>query len=144
MNYAEKLRDPRWQKKRLEILERDNFCCRECGDKKTELHVHHLIYFSKTEPWDFPNCCLVTVCKNCHKTRQSFEQQWKSVASNRSTSFLAASHYLLSCILSVTTEDYFLSLLCAEAEKLHDDSEGLLGPKEMLDHFREKYSKGTF
>ena len=33
MGYSEKLKDPRWQKKRLEILERDNFRCQYCGDK---------------------------------------------------------------------------------------------------------------
>jgi hypothetical protein len=25
--YSDKLKDPRWQKKRLQIMERDNWCC---------------------------------------------------------------------------------------------------------------------
>lgn len=32
MTYSQKLRDPRWQKKRLEILERDSFTCQHCHD----------------------------------------------------------------------------------------------------------------
>jgi len=41
--YRRKLADPRWQKKRLEILERDGFECNSCGDSSTELHVHHTL-----------------------------------------------------------------------------------------------------
>jgi hypothetical protein len=67
MTYAEKLKDPRWQKKRLEILERDDFTCQICNDNKTELHVHHLYYVNDREPWDYKNESLVSLCKNCHK-----------------------------------------------------------------------------
>lgn len=42
--YSEKLKDPRWQKKRLEILNRDEFACRFCGDNKSTLNVHHISY----------------------------------------------------------------------------------------------------
>ena len=42
--YAEKFKDPRWQKKRLEILERDDFSCRVCYDASNTLHVHHCFY----------------------------------------------------------------------------------------------------
>ena len=32
MKYSEKLRDPRWQKARLKVLERDNWTCVNCGE----------------------------------------------------------------------------------------------------------------
>lgn len=64
MTYAEKLKDPRWQKKRLEILERDNWCCQLCFDKNTTLHVHHLKYSG--EPWNTKNDDLLTYCEHCH------------------------------------------------------------------------------
>lgn len=67
MTYKEKLLDPRWQKKRLEILNRDKFTCQKCGDDKRTLHVHHRRYFPKIEPWDIPNNCLVTLCDICHE-----------------------------------------------------------------------------
>lgn len=66
MTYAEKLKDPRWQKKRLEVLNRDEFTCRYCGDTKTTLHVHHLYYSKGAEPWDYDECELLTVCEDCH------------------------------------------------------------------------------
>lgn len=65
--YSKKLRDPRWQKKRLEILSRDNFACSICDDSESELHVHHVIYEHGSNPWDSDNNDCVTMCKTCHK-----------------------------------------------------------------------------
>jgi hypothetical protein len=65
--YVEKLKDPRWQKFRLRILERDEFKCRRCRCDKRELHAHHLYYISKREPWEYPPASLITLCFQCHK-----------------------------------------------------------------------------
>lgn len=65
MTYAEKLKSPKWQKRRLEILERDKFTCKKCGDTETTLHVHHLSYHG--EPWEAPNSELDTLCEHCHE-----------------------------------------------------------------------------
>jgi len=64
MTYSEKLKYPRWQKKRLEILNRDNWTCQLCGDTETEFHVHHKKYTK--EPWDAPEEDLISYCKHCH------------------------------------------------------------------------------
>ena len=66
MNYAEKLKDPRWQKKRLEILERDGWECKICGDLKETLNVHHKIY-NGCNPWEIENKSLVSLCDYCHE-----------------------------------------------------------------------------
>jgi len=65
--YAEKLKDPQWQKKRLEILERDGWKCMACGSTEKTLHVHHIFYLPKMEPWEVPNGLLITFCESCHK-----------------------------------------------------------------------------
>ena len=65
--YAEKLRDPRWQKKRLEIFERDDWKCRNCGDTTSTLHVHHRRYAKGRDPWDYDERELVTLCEECHE-----------------------------------------------------------------------------
>lgn len=64
--YLEKLKDPRWQKKRLKILERDNWECKECYDTKSTLHVHHREYIEGRNPWNHPLKSLITLCENCH------------------------------------------------------------------------------
>src|SRR5690349_11709786 len=67
MTYSEKLKDPRWQKKRNGILERDNYQCQRCGDTKSTLHVDHRIYRSKHDPWDYEDRELQTLCETCHQ-----------------------------------------------------------------------------
>jgi hypothetical protein len=55
--YSEKLKDPRWQKLRLEILERDEWSCQACGNAEKTLHVHHTHYVKGFEPWDYVDDC---------------------------------------------------------------------------------------
>ena len=62
-----KLDDPRWQRKRLEIMERDNFNCACCGSQFSKLNVHHLYYLKGLEPWEYDNEALVTLCNPCHE-----------------------------------------------------------------------------
>lgn len=66
MSYKEKLKDPRWQKRRLEIMQRDDFTCQRCKDKEETLHVHHLHYVYGIEPWDYHPDFLLTLCETCH------------------------------------------------------------------------------
>jgi hypothetical protein len=72
--YSEKLKDPRWQKKRLEILQRDGWACRRCGDKETTLHVHHRRYLPKRDPWDYDPEYLATLCEVCHESEYEERQ----------------------------------------------------------------------
>jgi uncharacterized protein YdaU (DUF1376 family) len=69
--YGEKLKDPQWQKKRLEIFSRDNWECTRCQDKTSTLHIHHKQYIQGRDPWDYPDHLLVTLCKACHKQKHS-------------------------------------------------------------------------
>lgn len=73
--YGEKLKDPRWQKKRLEIMERDKFTCQTCGDSNSELHVHHRLYERGKDPWDYPDENYVTLCAYCHQSIEHLASQ---------------------------------------------------------------------
>jgi len=64
--YSQKLRDPRWQKKRLQVLERDRWACQRCYSKTEPLEVHHKEY-GRGDPWDVPDEWLVTLCEDCHE-----------------------------------------------------------------------------
>ncbi len=77
--YSDKLKDARWQKKRLEILSRDEFMCRACFDtaesaemhgETLTLHVHHTYYEKGREPWDYPNDSLISLCEQCHENER--------------------------------------------------------------------------
>jgi len=66
ISYSDKLKDPRWQKKRLEIFERDKFTCRYCRSKEKTLNVHHIKYSKGRDPWEYDNDMLETLCEDCH------------------------------------------------------------------------------
>jgi len=66
MTYIEKLQDPQWQKKRLEIMSRDGFQCIKCSSKTNTLTVHHFYYISGRMPWEYPDQSMVTLCRKCH------------------------------------------------------------------------------
>lgn len=69
MTYKEQLTDPRWQKKRLQILERDKWTCQICLDTEDQLQVHHKNYDKtyKTLAWEYPDHNYQTLCNICHK-----------------------------------------------------------------------------
>ena len=71
MAYADDLKHPKWQKKRLEIMQRDNFTCQMCGAKDKPLHVHHLVYKKGLKPWEYDELNLVTLCEDCHEAEHS-------------------------------------------------------------------------
>lgn len=64
--YLELLKHPFWQRRRLEIFQRDNFKCTNCTDTLSNLQVHHFYYKFDTMPWDYPDDALTTYCDLCH------------------------------------------------------------------------------
>lgn len=71
--YREQLKDPRWQKKRLEVFMRDNFSCVKCKDETTELHVDHLYYVKGASPWEVPMDALQALCRPCHEIKSEMD-----------------------------------------------------------------------
>jgi len=77
MTYSDKLKDPRWQARRAEVLNRDDYTCRDCGEKPDSLDVHHLHYRKGAQPWEYPLNFLMSLCRDCHENRQSIEDEAK-------------------------------------------------------------------
>lgn len=71
MAYSDRLKDPRWQKKRLEILNRAGFMCENCGAKNKTLHVHHGYYERGLDPWEYADDTLWCLCEECHEKAES-------------------------------------------------------------------------
>ena len=65
--YLKKFKDPRWQKMRLEVMNRDEFACQRCFDSESTLNVHHRYYLANKDPWEYPLEALVTLCEDCHE-----------------------------------------------------------------------------
>ena len=78
--YAEKLKDPMWQKVRGFMLWRDSYTCQKCGAKQEwgyELHVHHKRYIAGREPWQYGTDDLTTLCKQCHCKEHGIKYEQK-------------------------------------------------------------------
>lgn len=65
--YAVLLLDPRWEKKRQEIIYRDEGICQGCWLKNC-LQVHHTKYINGLFPWEYDDEFLQTVCRECHES----------------------------------------------------------------------------
>jgi hypothetical protein len=80
--YSEKLKDPRWQKKLLEIMQRDDFTCQDCNNKEETLHVHHKTYEFGKDPWEYPDTNFITLCWECHETEEISKVEFNSAVQN--------------------------------------------------------------
>jgi hypothetical protein len=77
IDYRASFKDPRWQKRRLQILERDQWKCQKCGNTEEMLVVHHKWYgnardqesgeFRWRYPWEYEDQDLITLCDSCHQ-----------------------------------------------------------------------------
>lgn len=65
--YSDKLKHPKWQKKRLGVFNRAKWKCQRCGETEKPLHVHHKRYDRSKEPWDYRYADLECLCEMCHK-----------------------------------------------------------------------------
>lgn len=115
--YSKLLLDPRWQKKRLEILNRDNWECQSCFDKEETLHVHHCYYEKDKLPWEYENESLLTVCATCHEEETNDFYAMKTFLSNTISSkgLLNTQLHELACafyhIKLLPNDGYFISAL---------------------------------
>lgn len=79
MFISDQYRDPRWQRLRLRVFERDGWKCRMCKQDGKTLHAHHPVYRAFSEgPWDYEVDELVTVCEDCHKEEHEIKNLGKS------------------------------------------------------------------
>lgn len=70
LSYYELLKDPRWQRKRLEVMQECRFTCEECDATDKTLNIHHTYYLKDRDPWDYPYHALRCYCEDCHKKHQ--------------------------------------------------------------------------
>lgn len=111
MTYEEKLLDPRWQKKKAQILDRDNYKCKSCGSEHITLHAHHIFYLPDTEPWDYKDEDLITLCEICHNTQHLIGNILQS--------------YLLELIRENPLMIHMVAQLCVLTEKVPEFTESL-------------------
>lgn len=112
-SYKELLSDPRWQKKKNDVLIRDNYTCQaaDCGCTTKTLHVHHLEYLGVSlNPWDYPMDMLISLCVTCHDKETGRLHLEKNLATTlRMRGFLACD--LLALSSKIDSDDSFRNML---------------------------------
>ena len=135
-SYSDKLKDPRWQQKRLRVMERDKFTCKKCFDTESTLTVHHKYYIYKADPWDYPDEILVTLCDKCHNE----EEEVKYIIGDFTKVLLAEGYFatelvqLLDLLRNLPTDDSGLSYIHGAIKEYNEDMNFMLP---------ENYGKGS-
>lgn len=74
-----KYKDPRWQKRRLEVMQANCFTCEICGDDEKTLNVHHKYYIAGNDPWDYNDRALSVCCEDCHKDEHADKETFELI-----------------------------------------------------------------
>lgn len=131
--FWEKYKDPRWQRKRLVVMENANFCCEGCGSDSKTLNVHHKLYRRGHDPWDYSDSELMCLCEACH-------QSWHWVKENFNVSLqymdFAAYREVVGYAIGVS-----LRSANAEVEVYFKSEEGKRGAARALNISDEKISE---
>lgn len=142
--YSEKLRDPRWQKRRLEIFQRDEFSCQRCQDDKSTLHVHHRRYLAGHEPWEYEDCDLVTLCESCHSEEQQLWPEAMSILKDAmcEEGYFACQVHELACAIhhAPGNSHYFLGLI--DFLSWNQEAYDLLS-RRFAEHFNQNRSEAV-
>lgn len=112
--YSQKLKDPRWQKKRLELFSTRGWACEECGDSEEELHIHHLRYLKGKNPWEYENCDLKCLCRFCH---QSIHHDSKSFCYDNQEKLLLSAQWDTENSTDLKKCIRILRIVCLEASQ---------------------------
>jgi len=129
MTYDEMLLHPLWQKRKAEILARDNHTCQSCGSKDITLHAHHIFYITGTPLWDYKDEALITYCEICHNTEHLI------------------GNTLRECLIDLIKENppliQLVAQLCVLSEKVPDFVVRLRGfmKKEMDTYYKSRKRK---
>jgi len=135
--YSEKLKDPRWQRNRLKILDRDKWTCQGCGDKKSTLFVHHLYYEKDKDPWEYPPEAFLTLCESCHEEEYEYLPHYEKSLLDA----LKKKGFLADDIISIAHGFYYIALSPLEEKRLSCAIGWLLESEEMLEELLKTYQK---
>jgi hypothetical protein len=105
--FMDQYKDPRWQRKRLEIMERDKFSCVFCEDSTASLNVHHKFYKKGKKVWEYEDSILITLCETCHekltKIIQNNQESLSDIYQNLSS--VESISNILRCISCMTIDE---------------------------------------
>jgi len=65
-DFKAQYQDKRWYELSKKIKARDKNTCQMCGRNDRPVSVHHKVYRSGTDVWDYADDELICICDECH------------------------------------------------------------------------------
>lgn len=93
-SFADKFKDPRWLRRRAEIIAAADYQCQDCGATDT-LEVHICYFEQGREPWDYPDEAYRCVCADDRAIRRPLEKELRQIFACFTSSELDAVHRAL-------------------------------------------------
>lgn len=103
MTYADDLKHPLWQRRRLEVLQRADFVCQRCGAHDRQLHAHHKVYVRGRRLWDYLDDQLECLCEDCHTLAHEQKTKLDLLIAQHPTAALPAINRLMNRLGAVMT-----------------------------------------
>lgn len=85
-SYAEQLRHPKWQEKRLRVFQAAGFRCARCESNSRELHAHHKLYLKGHKAWEYEDDLIECLCDRCHDVAHAEREELDWIVSHQPTS----------------------------------------------------------
>jgi 5-methylcytosine-specific restriction endonuclease McrA len=95
--FAELYKDPRWEAKRRQIIERDKNTCQRCLAQAVVMHVHHKFYKPNAAPWEYDNKALILLCALCHEVEHGVYQRDRRLEVNLKRLYGSETFFCLAC-----------------------------------------------
>lgn len=103
MSYAEDLKHPKWQERRLRVFQRAGFLCERCANDQLQLHAHHKVYIRGQRLWDYPDDLLECLCEACHARAHKDKERLDMVVAQQPTAMLPDINRLIGKLTSLLT-----------------------------------------
>lgn len=88
MSYAEDLKHPMWQERRLRVFERAGFMCIRCKSQDNQLHAHHKVYIRGHRLWEYEDEMLECLCERCHRKAHDQKDELDQIVAVHSSAAL--------------------------------------------------------
>jgi len=94
-DFADKFEDPRWKRKRDDLLSRRNYECEDCGELHRDAQVHICYYTKGRKLWEYPDRAYKCYCPRHRIMRQRVEDDLKEILADFSIDELDSLHLAL-------------------------------------------------
>ncbi len=100
-SFSDKFKDPRWIRRRDEIIASAEYLCQDCGVAADDLEVHICYFEQGREPWEYPHEVYRCLCRTDSAVRRPLEKEVRQALAIFTSAELDALHRALQVLAQV-------------------------------------------